>query len=129
MKGKRILVIVLCLFTLVGFLTGCNGGTKASDKAVSVAKRAIQVADDYLDGKLSYSEANDKLVVLDAEMDYANDLDIKAENKAADVSISVDITILSSSIFQDYYYGTSESYDKVLNARNSLAEDAGLKKR
>lgn len=125
----RILALLFCLLAIGNLLTGCSGGTKASKKAVSVAKQAVEVADEYLDGGLTYSEAIDKLDALESDMAYVDDLDAGDEHKTADWSISVSIVLLSSNILFDHMDSTSESYDKVLDERNSLAEKAGLKKR
>lgn len=108
---------------------GCSGGgTALSDKALSVAKQAVEVADAYIDMEIDSDEAEEKLDALEEEMEYSFDLAIDDEHKA-DYTISVDLTLLSSAISNDSYDNTSESYDKVVEARNSLAEDAGLKKR
>lgn len=125
---KRIFVLSILFVMLASLLAGC-GGTKASDKAVSIAKSAISVTDDYLDGKISSSEAGRKLDILEVQMDYVDDMDHNDKHKAADLGISVDILLISSSIIDDGYYGTSDTYNKVVEKRNDLAKEAGLKKR
>ncbi len=126
MKKTKFMLLFLVISLL---LAGCGGGSKASAKAVSVAKSAVEVADDYLDGRLSYSQADAKLDQLKEEMAYVDDLKQGDENKASDFSISVSITLLSTDIFHDSVNKTSESYNKVIETRNDLAKAAGLSKR
>jgi len=104
-----------------------GGGTALSDKALSVAKQAVEVADAYIDMEIDSDEADEKLDALKEEMEYTDDL--PAEDKSEDYVISTDLTLISHAILMDSIDNTSESYDKVVEARNSLAEDAGLKKR
>ena len=62
-------------------------------------------------------------------MEYVDNLETGDAHKAADFSISTSITLLSSDIFNDSLKGTSDTYDKILKARNDLADKAGLSKR
>lgn len=127
---KKIMVLLVVIMLTIT-LAAC--GTNASDKAVSVAKSAIEIADKYLDNEISYSEASEAIDELEEDMEYVDDMpeDTADETKqhTADFSISVDLTVLSLSFFNDNYDNTSETYDKVIEARNKLADDAGLKKR
>jgi len=123
----------LCIFASIIFIistfVGCSANIKASDKAISVGKQAIAVADDYLDGSLTYNAASDKLDDLKEQMKYVDDLKQGDENKAADFSVSSGITILSSAIFSDSIGSSDDTYNKIVEARNSLAEKIGEKKR
>ena len=122
---------VLCCALVAAMLlctNGCSGGgTALSDKALSVAKQAVEVADAYIDMEIDSDEAEEKLDALEEEMEYTDDL--PAGDKSGDYVISTDLTLISHAILMDSIDNTSESYDKVVEARNSLAEDAGLKKR
>ena len=114
-----ILVAIAILFTV----SGCSG-TNASDKAVSVAKQVIETIDDYLDGKITYKSASEKNDDLCEEMAEIGD-----KHKTADFSINSSILILSSKLLWDNYDSTDETYADVVDTRNTLAKDAGLKKR
>ncbi len=127
---KRIFICgILTILVLAVVLSGCSGGVKASDKAISVGKQAIAVADDYLDGKLTYHTADEKLGELCDEMDYVDDLEQGDKNKAADFSVQADIVTLSSAIFNDSVDKSDKTYEKVKDKRNEIAEDIGEKKR
>ena len=124
--SKKLCAVLLVI--IVFALTAC-GSTNASSKAVSIAKTAIEVADKYLDSKITAKEATEKLDELTAEMEYVDELTTEDKNKVADFSISSSILILSSSITIDDYKETSDTYEKVVEARNVLAKHAGLRKR
>lgn len=120
---------ILVIVVLVIALSGCSGSTKASDKAISIGKQAVSVVDDYLDGKLTYDEADEKLDGLKSDMQYVDDLPQDDEHKAADFGISTDITLISHDLLIDNVDNTSESYDELVDRRNALAEEVGEKKR
>lgn len=128
MKKIKFITIICISVIITVVIAGC-GGSKASDKAVSVGKRAIEVVDEYLDGQVSYSAADIQLDELKEQMSYVDDLEHGAKNKATDFSISTSITLISSDMFQDSYKSTSETYDKLLQSRNELANKVGVKKR
>lgn len=121
---RKVKALILA-FTAVLILTACGGGTKAIAKAVSIATQALEVADTYLDGGSTSSEATKALRAFD--MDYvSND---NSDSHTADFAISTDLTLLSHAITMESIDKSSKSYDDFLEARNKLATDAGLKKR
>lgn len=124
---KKLLVLLLILIFVPFTITACC--KKASDKAITVAKSAVDIADGYLDYEITYSEASNAIDELQEDMEYVDNLAQNDKNKAKDFGISTDLLSLSSSLLIDDYQDTSESYDKVVEARNRLAEDAGLKNR
>lgn len=124
---KKIMVLLAVIMMMTITLVAC--GSKASDKAISVAERAVEIADEYLDNEITYSEASEEIDELEEDMEYVDNLDHDAENTVADFGISADLLSLSVSMTIDNYKSTSDSYDKVLEARNKLADDAGLKER
>lgn len=99
-----------------------------SDKAMSVAKQAVKVIDDYLEGNISYEEARDKISGLDDDMEYANSIEY-GEEHYDDRWLRHDLTMLSFSLMSDRWDGDLESYEELVEDRNKIAEDAGLKKR
>lgn len=118
-------LVAVCVFSF----TGC-GGSKASEKAVSVGKQALTVADNYLDGSISNDEARSKIEELLAELDYVDGMDRTDEHYAEDFAIRVDVTCLSTSILHDSdVFGDDSSYESVVEDRNNLAKDIGEKSR
>lgn len=124
--GSVVAAIVIILILIVSISLP---GKKPSDKAISVAKQAIKVTDDYLDGNISSSSANNKLDALRDDMSYVDDLPHGDKHKAKDFSIDVSILCISSSILGDNIKGNNETYDKIVEERNELAKKAGVKKR
>ncbi len=127
---KTLAIGIICTLLVTACGCGSKESTSATDKAVSVAEQAIDAIDGYLDGKTSGSSARDKLSDLYDEMDYVDDLPRETaedtEQYAADWSIQVALSTASSQILLDSYNGDSESFDKIVDTRNRIAEDAGL---
>ncbi|MCD8206887.1 MAG: hypothetical protein LUD72_03010 [Bacteroidales bacterium] len=112
---------------------GSTESASATAKGISVAQQAIDAIDGYLDGKTSGDSARDKLDELTDEMDYVDDLPRdtaqEEEHYAADWSIRLDLTGAVSQILLDQYNGDNESFDKIVDVRNDIAEAAGLETR
>lgn len=121
---KKILPFWLAAIMVLA-LTGC-GGIDASNKAVSIGKQALTAVDEYLDGESEYFNVKDRLDECYDELEYADDLPI---DEKADWYIRVDILNMSAYLNSDHYDGNAETYDKLIESRNSLAEDLGEKTR
>lgn len=116
---KNKLVIMCSSLLLVSLISiGC-GKTKynASDKALSCAQQAIDVANDYLSGDVSYDRALKKLDSLSTDMNYVTDENDVENNEHHfdDFNINTCILGLSIDITHDNYENDSESYDKILD--------------
>lgn len=126
---KKILVLILAVVLL---LTACSG-TKvtASAKAVSLAKQAVEALDGYLDGSMSYNEAHDVVDEASRKMEYTSNYtgtDMTDEQRA-DWYIHMNLVHAASALTFDNYEGTPERFNDVVDARNKIAEYAGLDKR
>ncbi len=129
MKTKTFGFTIIMLSVSLLF-SGCKRDeTKASDKAISIGTQVVEIADDYLDYKLSSDDAKDKIDALYEELDYVNDLTESDENYLYDFSISIGVFDVSTKIFLDDIDHTAATYDDVLEARNNLAEDVGMSSR
>lgn len=128
---RKTVSLILAVVMLAAILTGCGSKVEASEKGISIARSAIQIADDYLDNEITGDRAMDKLDELAEEMDYLDSMprDTDEENSQylADFSISCDITILSHNIMEDSF--GDNKYDDIIETRNSLAESIGDNKR
>ena len=127
--GGLLLAFLIFLLVTKVVVTLQENGKTPSSKALSVAKQAIQVADDYLDGKITGNKAKAEFDGFNESMKYVDDLSRTDKNRQEDYNIQHGIFILSTSISTDDYKKTSESYDHVMESRNNLAKDAGLKNR
>lgn len=120
---KRTVILLLFLVSAL-LMAACNDSNlKPSKKAVSCAKSAIEVANQYLDRELDYIGAIDQLGKLLDDMEYVDDLSDDDENKAADFAIQCDILILITSITTDNLENDSDSYSDVEEAIGSLKKD------
>ena len=126
---KKTLVLILAVVLL---LSACSG-TKvtASAKAVSLAKQAVEALDGYLDGSMSYNEAHDVVDEASRKMEYTSNYtgtDMTDEQRA-DWYIHMNLVHAASALTFDNYEGTPERFNDVVDARNKIAEYAGLGKR
>lgn len=110
--------------------SGCKKDeTKASDTAISVGTQVVEVADDYLDNKISNDDAKDKIDALYEELDYVENLTESDENYPDDLWIAIDVLDVSTAILLEDTDNTDATHDDVLEARNGLAEDVGMSSR
>jgi hypothetical protein len=140
-KAKSIaalFVLVLAMLLFVSF-TGCDSSPvkpeKTSDRVYGIGLRALEVADNFLDGKIDAKEAESS--VLNARNEA--DKEVEQEKKALGVD-----NLTQTDVWRDYYiafdlsglyYDLSNSkYESgstadVLKSRNSLAKTLGVKER
>lgn len=128
---KRTASLILAVLMLAAILTGCGTKVEASEKGISIARSAIQIADDYLDNEITGDRAIDKLDELSEKMEYLDSMprDTDEENSQylADFGISTDLTMLAHEILFDK--NGENRYDKIIEIRNDLAETIGDDKR
>lgn len=126
---KKILVLIMAVVLL---LTACSGAkATASAKAVSAGKQTVEALDAYLDGSMSGKDANEKLSDLGQQLDYTNDYSGKkmSDQERADWTIRMDITLVNHEVIMDNYKGNPETFDKIVEYRNEIAELVGVSKR
>ena len=111
-----LIFLVLCIRAL--------NGPSLSSRAASLGKDAISITDDYLNGSISKTSATSKLDDVLNKIDMLNE-DSSAASKA--LRFSTEVFLLSSAIRNDD--GSSESYDKILERRNDVADIIGVRKR
>lgn len=126
-------VIVLLLAAAL-FLTACSS-TKfpMTSQHEKYGRKALEIADAYLDFDLTLDEAKDKI---DALVKSEASLPEPGEDeKAGSISMEVRVGSLQSAFFHavlraDGLYGlASEESADILKARNALAEALGVKAR
>ncbi len=121
MHIKQLCVALLTL----SLLSGCGSSENPpSAKAKSCAEQAIEVANNYLNGELSYGIASGKLDELSTDMDYVNE-DSDAEtnpNHSTDFRISIAITGLSVDMISDNHNSNAETFDEILTDIEELEE-------
>jgi len=127
---KRSFSIILA--ALIVILSACSSPKiEASQKAISVGTRAVNLLDDYLDGAAEYKEVSEGLAELEEQMEYASGYAEKGKTpeEQADFRIYLKLPSASWSVFKDSYDGNAETYDAVINSRNEIAKLIGMKER
>lgn len=113
---------MLFVFGIIISLTllSCNNHkSELKTESVSAAKRAIYLADEYLNFNVEGEEVNRELD------DIYKRLKSRKDVSSADDDVKINILLLSGSIFNDTF--SHNDYDKILEHRNSLAEQIGEK--
>ncbi|MGN0321277.1 MAG: hypothetical protein ACI4D1_10215 [Lachnospira sp.] len=111
------------LFVIILLLTACgNDGPKASNKAISCAKEAVEIAEGYLSYDIDYDEANERLNELREDMEYVSEMSKDDEHYSADFSIQINLLGLSTALVSDNYKSSDETYDKIQEIIDELQE-------
>ena len=125
--------VIAVLMIIVAFLCSCSNAkeVKASNMAVSVGKQAIQLIDDYLDGRKNAHDVQQELMALHEKMSYTSDYvgtEMTAEQRD-DWSISNAILSAEANIGFYEYDSNPENYNTIIERRNNLADLVGIEKR
>ena len=129
-KYLKTICSVLLVTFILAICVGCNN-TGASDKAVSIGKKVIEITDSYLDMDISASSAEAQVEELYDTLDeYLEDQDLSSSDTyTKDSLIKTYILCVELDISRDGYYNTEETYDELIEERNELAAAVGAKKR
>ena len=122
---KRIVTALIVVLAICVTLSGCRP-SGMDDKTYNLGKEAVELAQDFLDGKLPMDEAKDKM---DDIRDELNDLDFKEEterkkrhhNSMVEAEVS-GIVIAINGLHSDY-----EVQKDVEKALKDLKDYLGLK--
>lgn len=128
---KRVF-IALTVIALLFVLVSCGASTPtASKKGISVATQAVELLDNYLDGKENGSFVYEKLDDLCSQMNYTSDYvgTQKTDEQAADYEIHRQLLFASTAVMHDKFNGDAETYENVIEKRNALAVLAGIDER
>ena len=120
---KKLLIVLALVGLLVG-LVGC--GSAASERNINIARQAVGIADEFLDGDIGARAARERIGGL-ADIDSTNTGNTRAD--AANLDLAIGIGFLSSSLFRLEGADTSDNFDSVIEARNDLARRIGMRAR
>ena len=127
---KKMIVVLLLISSVLLCSCVAKVESKASSKALSVAKQAIQVLDGYLDGTTNNKECINKLKELNDQLDYVHgNKSQMSDEETADWQISARITAANHKVLMDGTNGNAATYQEVIDARNELAKIIGEKSR
>lgn len=122
-------VFVIGIFLALISASSCGTENRtASAKAISIGEQVLETVDGYLDGTISYDRSKEKINSLLTDMNYLDDQTTENDHCIADKSIRTSISSISTSLTYDNFKNDSDSYDRLLEHRNNLAEKIGEKK-
>lgn len=128
---KQLTTLVLMILIIVALLAGCGSKVNATDKAISVGRSAIEIADEYLDNDCTADSALRDLDELSEKMEYVdsmpNDTSEEQKQRTADFGVQSALVVLSHEITMDKFH--NDRYDDIVDARNKIAELIGEDKR
>lgn len=128
---KRIAFLVLPILTIVMFLVACGSKVNATDKAISVGRSAIEIADEYLDNNCTADSALRDLEALIEKMEYVDSMPTgtaeEQSQHSADFGVESYLVILNHDILMDKYH--NDRYDDIVETRNNIAELIGEDRR
>lgn len=129
---KRFISTILVGFLLLStitFFVGCNNDESPDENNITVqhreyALRAIEISDDYFDGKTSVSEAGKLMDELYTQGANLPEIDTYSPEHSYNAVIETAVTIMSTE-FNIAINSSTEPSENVLYWRNNLAELIG----
>lgn len=120
---KRILYVLLSSL----ILCSCGHEQSASDKALTNAKKAYEIGQNYLSGDISAEDAQEQLENIEENISYASDYSYDERKndtqKSADYHLHNYVYFLSLDVMMDKGdRGDADSYDKVKDSVKKLKE-------
>lgn len=120
---KRILYVLLSSL----ILCSCGHEQSASDKALTKAKKAYEIGQNYLSGDISAEDAQEQLENIEENISYASDYSYDERKndtqKSADYYLHNYVYFLSLDVMMDKGdRGDADSYDKVKDSVKKLKE-------
>ena len=117
------------LYVLLSSLILCSRGHEqsASDKALTNAKKAYEIGQNYLSGDISAEDAQEQLENIEENISYASDYSYDERKndtqKSADYYLHNYVYFLSLDVMMDKGdRGDADSYDKVKDSVKKLKE-------
>lgn len=123
---KKITSLLLSL-AMITSLSACGEKEEAKDLHISkemctVGEKVVEVVDDYIDLKISYDEAYEKIQHLNSQANSIYDKNQNNDEYWKELGIKTHIISIEWEIVCDSYY-------ELIEARNDLAEDLELETR
>lgn len=127
---KRIFLVVCCVLLMLS-LFGCGAKYKdISPQHVEYTKKAIEIADKYLDYDYTAKEAYYELKDITNRENELPDVPDDDPGKTQNLVVETSVTLLQVRLLGAWGDdATYEDYQEILESRNDLAEYIGVKKR
>ena len=128
---KRLILALVCMIFLLSLCACHNYGVKPEDISnahYEFGKKALDIVDQYMDGRISAETARDRLDHLYNYGDYGLP-ETELEDPTHSKNFSVEVTVWLLNIeMSSIAFGTGSESD-LLDKRNDLAEDLNEKLR
>jgi len=120
-------ICVLLLVGMVVVLGACgDSGSAASERNISIATRAVETTDEFLDLNISARTARDRI---DALAPIDTNATENADENSANSTLNHRVLMLRFALSSAASNDTSETYNRVLEERNALARELGIRRR
>jgi len=120
----------MCLLLLVGIaaVSGACGsrGSAASEININIATRVVEITDEFLESNISAQTARNRIDAL-APIDTSTTEN--ADENSANSTLSHRVLMLRLDLGMMARNGTPEIYNRVLEERNALARELGIRRR
>ena len=120
---KKVIAIIIVAVLFVS-LCSCGKPNSTSDSMYQIGLNALSAADDYIAGKISGEEANNKLKEYNRQATAQYEIS-KAEEFDKDFNISFAISMLSYAVFDSTRIITTGPMSEVKEKRDDLAKALG----
>lgn len=132
MKKCRFLChTVLIFFLSISFLlSGCGGKpSNISDEHYQYGKKAIEIIDSYLDYEIDADEAYQQMKNLSARKETLPQTEFGDKTHSADFGVEVGVSNADFYLLELRYNPSNEHLQKLIEARNRIADEIGMKQR
>ncbi|MCL2420817.1 MAG: hypothetical protein FWD03_03090 [Defluviitaleaceae bacterium] len=118
---KKIIFALLLVMLVMG-LAGCNNHrfADASERNINIATRAVEIADEFLDANISAATAFERIDSLAT---------VDRDGAVVNLILHTEVGRLRLSLQSAARNDTTENYNAVLERRNTLAVDLGMRRR
>ena len=126
---KRLALLVLA-FILLGSLAGCNSRpNNISEQHYSYGKKAIEIADKYIDYEINAEEAYKQIQELQSRSEELPEIKIEDKNYVYNSAIEIEVSSLSSRLLSAKWHPSQDNFQSIVEARNKIAQHVGISQR
>ena len=126
---KRLALLVLA-FILLGSLVGCNSKpSNISEQHYSYGKKAIEIADKYIDYEINAEEAYKQIQELQSRSEELPETKVGDSDHGRNFGIEIEVSVLSSSLSRAKWNPSQDNFQSVVEARNKIAQYIGVSQR
>ena len=124
MRSFKALPILLLLIVTLFLITACGesgaGYAEASENTIKIVTQAVEIADEFLDGTINITTAQNRVNSLDS-IEYLDD-----NFEDTDFFLAALVTSLWLHLLNFDTSATLENFDNIVRGRNDLAEEIGI---